>query len=104
MELGTTSPQGVLQSADVPQNTLVPGTPAVQRQYVRPQSRTRVIRVTPVSSAAIRTQYGGTGCFQLIMTQNDPFNWQDPSFSVRVDTTNAVNEGQGGELNNMTVY
>jgi hypothetical protein len=104
IEIANHSTGQVLATADVPVGRLVPGTPSYTRTYLRPQSRTRVIRVTPNSPQAIRTQYGPQGCFQLAMQPGDPMNWQDPPFIVRVDTTNRVGEGANGEINNSNVY
>jgi hypothetical protein len=73
--------------------------------YLRPQSRTKVIRIDPLTDVNLKNQYGGgTGCFQLIMAASDPLNWQDPRYTVRVDVLNAVNEGNGGEINNVQVF
>lgn len=104
IELANNATQQVLRTVDVPGGRLVPGTQGLLQDYVRPQSRTRVIRVTATSSAAIRSQYGPSGCFQLLMAPGDPLNWQDPPFRVRVDVANAVNEGADGEINNTNVY
>lgn len=70
----------------------------------RTQNQTKVIRIDALTNATTKAQYGGpsaNGCFQLIMPAGDPLNWSDPaSLKVRVDVTNAVAEGSGGEINN----
>jgi hypothetical protein len=106
IELRNNATNQVLQASDVPPDTLRPGNQTSQLTYMRPQSRTMVVRVTPTTSVALRNTYGGgsTGCFQAPMPPNSSLNWQDPSFQIRVDTANAVDEGAGGEINNTGVY
>ena len=72
--------------------------------FIRPESRTKVIRIDATTSLNVRNQYGGIGCFQFIMAAGDPLNWQDPRFTVRVDALNAVAEGNGGETNNVLTF
>jgi hypothetical protein len=72
--------------------------------FTRPQSRTRVVLVGPLTDLAVRNQYGGLGCFQAIMAAGDPLNWEDPRYTVQVDVANAVNEGAGGEINNVLTF
>lgn len=72
--------------------------------FTRPQSRTRVVRVDALTDLAVKNQYGGLGCFQAIMATGDPLNWEDPRYTVRVDVLNNVNEGTGGESNNVQVF
>jgi hypothetical protein len=71
--------------------------------YARPQSQTRVIRVRGFDRTS-GAQYGPPGCYQELMAANDPMDWQDPPYEVRVDTVNAVSEGAGGETNNTAQY
>lgn len=71
--------------------------------YVRPQSRTRVILITPTTNNTIRNAYGGAvGCYQMLMSANDSMNWQDPAYTVKVDTENSIQETS--EINNSAQY
>ncbi len=72
--------------------------------FTRPQSRTRVVLIGALTDIAVRNQYGGLGCFQAIMAAGDPLNWEDPRYTVQVDVANAVNEGAGGEINNVQTF
>ena len=70
--------------------------------YVRPQSKTKVIWIGVSTNQTHKSYYGGEGCFQQIMGDNDPMNWQDPPFVVQVDSLNQVQESR--ETNNSRTY
>jgi hypothetical protein len=55
--------------------------------FTRPTSTSRAILILPTTDAATKAPYGGAnaiGCYQAEMPANDPRNWVDPPFALRL--------------------